>query len=233
MTAIEAVRGDAAALGRRERNKRDKAERIKQAARKLFAQHGVEATTIRQIAEAADIGLGTVFSYAANKEDLLILIFREEVGDAVDRALAHVPKKPLLDQVLHVFGAIVAHHRENPRLARVFVKETPFIDDSRHGVKEFMATLYGGLNRLIDEAKAAGEIEAEVPTATLGRNLFAIFFLHLQFWLGGRLPKPDLNQRQLLASLELHLSGLRPVARRAGRGGSAACSTKRSRWRDR
>src|SRR6185295_18742777 len=105
---------------------------------RLFGRQGFEATTIRQIADAADIGLGTVFSYAANKNDLLVLIFQDEVGRAVERAFANVPDKPLLDRVLHVYGAIIAHHRENPGLARVFVKETPFIDDRRHGIADFM-----------------------------------------------------------------------------------------------
>lgn len=217
MTVIEAVRGGAVALGRRERNKRDKAERIKQAARKLFAQYGVEATTIRQIAEAADIGLGTVFSYAANKEDLLVQIFREEVGAAVERAFATVPKKPVLEQVLHIFNAIVTHHRENPHLARVFVKETPFIDDKLHGIAEFVAGLLGGLAVLIEDAKARHELKEDVPAALLARNLFAIYFQHVQFWLRGRAPAADLNHRQLRMSLELHLAGLRCPARRQRR----------------
>lgn len=212
MNVTDPVRRAHLPLGRRERNKRDKAERIKQAARTLFAQHGVEATTIRQIAEAADIGLGTVFSYAANKEDLLVLIFREEVGVAVARAFANVPKKPVLDQVLHVFDAIITHHRQNPHLARVFVKETPFIDDTRHGLVEFMAGLFGGLAALIEEAKARHELNEDVPAALLARNLFAIFFQHLQFWLRGRPPAAELNHRQLRMSLELHLAGLRPRA---------------------
>ena len=87
-------RSEDAPAGRRERNKRDKLQRIQQAARTLFSRQGVDATTIRQIADAADIGLGTVFSYAANKEDLLVLIFQDEVGRVVDRALTTIPEKP-------------------------------------------------------------------------------------------------------------------------------------------
>ncbi|MHB8380719.1 MAG: TetR/AcrR family transcriptional regulator [Candidatus Binataceae bacterium] len=199
--------------GRRERNKRDKLARIKQAARKLFGRQGVEATTIRQIAVAADIGLGTVFSYAANKQDLLVLIFREEVGAAVDSAFAHMPAKALLDQTLHVFDAIIEHHRKNPALARVFVKETPFIADTRHGIADFMGRLFERLTILVDEAKRRGEFRAEVPSEMLARNLFGIFFHHLQMWLGGGCPKPDFDRRWLRARLELQLAGLRIGAR--------------------
>jgi AcrR family transcriptional regulator len=196
-------------LGRRERNKRAKLARIQQAARTLFGRHGVEGTTIRQIAEAADIGLGTVFCYAANKEDLLVSIFRDEVGRAVERAFATVRERPLLDQVLHVFDAIIVHHQAHLDLAKVFVKETPFIDDSRHGLREFLVDLIGGLERLVDQAKAKGELSAGVPSWILARNLFGIFFQHLLMWLGPRRPASTLNLAALRKSLELQLTGFR------------------------
>jgi AcrR family transcriptional regulator len=209
-----ARRSEDAPVGRRERNKRDKMARIQQAARGLFSRQGVEATTIRQIAAAADIGLGTVFSYAANKEDLLVLIFQDEVGRAVQRAFATMPAKPVLDQVLHVFNAIVAHHQRNPELARVFVRETPFIDDRRHGIADFMAGLYAGLAACVEGAKRRGELRADVPARILVRNLFAIYFQHVQIWLGGRHPDPELDRRELRRALDLQLSGLRTAPKR-------------------
>jgi L-alanine-DL-glutamate epimerase-like enolase superfamily enzyme len=44
------------ALGRRERNKQAKLQRITAAASELFAAHGVDEVTTQQIADAADIG---------------------------------------------------------------------------------------------------------------------------------------------------------------------------------
>jgi AcrR family transcriptional regulator len=211
---FERVRNDSfaepdSAPGLRERNKQAKLARIKRAASRLFEKQGVEATTIRQIAAAADIGLGTVFSYAANKQDLLVMIFREEVGQAIGLAFANVPPAGLLDQVVHIFDTIIDHHRKNPGLARVFVKETPFIDDRSHRIAQFMERLYASLTTLIDLAKDRGELKPDVPSATLARNLFAIFFSHLQFWLGGRDPQQELNCPSLRDSLDLQLRGLR------------------------
>jgi len=196
-------------IGRRERNKLEKLARIKKAARDLFSRQGVEATTIREIAAAADIGLGTMFLYAASKEDLLVMIFREEIGYAIGRAFATVPSGALRDQVEHVFAAIITHHRRNPNLGNVFAKEMPFIAGSRHAIGEFMADLYARLAVLIDEAKARGELRRDIPPTTLARNLFAIFFQHLQFWLAHRTSSPEFDRIQLTASLELQLMGLR------------------------
>lgn len=209
------------ALGRRERNKQEKRARVRRAARELFARQGVEGTTIRQIAEAADIGLGTVFSYAASKEDLLVSIFRDEVGRAVERAIASVGEGPLIEQVLYVLDAIIVHHRENVALARVFVKETPFVDRGRHGMRGFLADLLDGLEGLIEEAKARGELRVGVPSRALARNLFGLFFQHLLIWLGPRSPRPKLDRQALRTSLELQLAGLRrriPSGRRVKGG---------------
>ena len=214
-----------APVGRRERNKRDKRQRIVRAAGRLFSRQGFEATTIRQIAEAADIGLGTVFSYAANKSDLLVLIFQDEVGRAVERAFANAPDKPLLDRVLHVYGAIIAQHRADPGLARVFVKDTPFIDDRRHGIGDFMRNLVGGIGEFIEDAKRRGELDADVPALALSRNLFGIYFQHMQMWLrhdGARLNVGDLRD-----ALDLQLRGLR----RRKTGAPALRSAPRARKR--
>src|SRR5260370_42018218 len=91
--------------GRIERSKRDKLERIKRAARKLFGRKGFEATTTREIAAAADIGAGTLFLYAGSKEDLLVLLFREEIGSGGHEALARMPSRPLRGQAPHRFRA--------------------------------------------------------------------------------------------------------------------------------
>ncbi len=200
--------------GRRERNKAEMLARIKRAARALFCRRGVEGTTIRDIARAADIGLGTMFSYAANKHELLVLIFLDEVDPAVDRALASVPDRPLLDQVIHVFNAIVVHHQGSPGLARVFVKETPFIDGRRYGLSGFMTRLLAGVERIIDEAKLRGELKADVPSHLLARNLFGLFFQQLQAWLGPPHPKRRFDSARMREALELQLRGLRAEARR-------------------
>ena len=68
-------------VGRRERNKQQKLDRIVNAARELFAQHGVDEVTTQQIAEKADIGAGTLFLYAKTKGELLLLVQNEAYAD--------------------------------------------------------------------------------------------------------------------------------------------------------
>ncbi len=212
MIMIAAVAKDES---RTERKKREKRVRILRTARQLFERKGFDGTTMREIAAKADIGHGTLFLYAHSKEDLLVAIFREEVGRDVDDAIASVPRRrPLADQLLHVLGALLAHHERNVALARVFVKELPFVNDTRHGVAEFMTNLIGQMAELIAAAQATGELDSGVPARLLAHNVFAIFFGNLQRWLGYARIGAAECRRGIREGIELQLACLQPTSRR-------------------
>ena len=198
------------AASRVERKKRDKLQRIKRAARALFARKGFDATTTREIATAADVGIGTVFLHAISKQDLLVMIFREEAGRAVDAALDNRAEEPLADGLLRIFDALIAHHARNVGLARVFVKELPFLDDARHGRAAFMSDLFRRMAAMIERAQERGELRRGIPSLRLAKNLFALYFGILLEWLGAAGITPEERDRALRSALELHLSGLRP-----------------------
>jgi AcrR family transcriptional regulator len=198
------------ALSRVERKKRDTLERIKRAARALFARKGFEATTTREIATAADVGIGTVFLHAISKQDLLVMIFRDEAGRAVDAALDNLAQEPLIDALLRIFDALIAHHERNIGLARVFVKELPFVDDARHGRAAFMSDLFRRMAAMIERAQERGELRPGIPSLRLAKNLFALYLGILLEWLGSARITPGERDRALRSALELHLSGLRP-----------------------
>lgn len=65
-------------LSRRDRNMRDKRDRIFRAASELFASRGFEAVTTQEVSDRADVGSGTLFRYAATKSDLLLMAYNEE-----------------------------------------------------------------------------------------------------------------------------------------------------------
>ena len=82
-------------VGRRERNKQAKLERITAAARELFAEHGVDEVTTQQIAEKADIGTGTLFLYAKTKGELLLLVQNSGYVDALEEGRAAARASPM------------------------------------------------------------------------------------------------------------------------------------------
>lgn len=72
-------------LGQREEQKQRTRARILAAARKLFADPGYEATTIRMIAVEAGVATGSVFTTFASKEDVLFAITGELFRDIGER----------------------------------------------------------------------------------------------------------------------------------------------------
>jgi AcrR family transcriptional regulator len=77
--------------GLRERKKQQTRETIARAAHELFAERGYHATTLPDIAEAADVSTRTIFAYFPSKEDILFSDF-PVMRDALAQALAERPE---------------------------------------------------------------------------------------------------------------------------------------------
>ncbi len=116
-------------LGRRERNKQEKLERITAAASKLFAKYGVDEVTTQQIADAADIGTGTLFLYAKNKGELLLLVQNLHYAQSLERGLAAANKtSTALDGILAFIEPIVECNRVQVENGRTYLREMVFGD---------------------------------------------------------------------------------------------------------
>lgn len=68
-------------VGRRERNKAEKRDRIFAAAADLFENRGFDCVTTAEIAAAADVGAGTLFRYAASKGELLLMVLNDRLRE--------------------------------------------------------------------------------------------------------------------------------------------------------
>ncbi|NNG19711.1 TetR/AcrR family transcriptional regulator [Naumannella sp. ID2617S] len=79
-------------IGRREQAKAAKRARILAAADRLFSEQGYAGTTTQQIADAADVASGTVFTYAATKAELLLMVVNHRLRDGAARGLARAER---------------------------------------------------------------------------------------------------------------------------------------------
>lgn len=116
-------------IGRRERNKQDKLERITAAAGELFAAHGVDDVTTQQIADRADIGTGTLFLYAKTKGELLLLVQNSSYSEALAEGRAAAESIPdALDAVMAIVRPVVECNRTQIDNGRTYLREIVFGD---------------------------------------------------------------------------------------------------------
>jgi AcrR family transcriptional regulator len=158
---------DAPIQGRTDRRVRADAQRsidaLLQAALEVFMTSGVDAP-VREIAEKAGVGIGTVYRHFPQRSDLIAAVFRHEIDACAEAA-----------QVLAV---------DNPpgeALARWMQRFTGFIATKRglaaalHSGNPAYASLPDYLNKrlmpvfqnLLASAVAAGEVRADVDTDDL------------------------------------------------------------------
>jgi AcrR family transcriptional regulator len=105
-------------IGRREANKRATREAVLEAARRLFADKGYEATSVREIAEDAGVGERTFYRYFDGKEALLddeLQRWIDAVADALrTRPLHEGPLIAVEHTIVALSEAIAATPEQRP-----------------------------------------------------------------------------------------------------------------------
>ena len=109
---------------RRVRKKAEIRSRIVSVAVRLFAERGIEAVTVDEIAEAADVGKGTIYNYFQAKEDIVVAFmadfersvqarlqdFRSRRRSAADVLTDYVRLQFEMKQPFHTFVRVFLAH---------------------------------------------------------------------------------------------------------------------------
>ena len=169
----------------REQNKEEKLRRIEAAARKLFAKKGFDATTTREIAEKARIGIGTLFVYFPEKLDLLMHLYVADIERVCMGALDALPADlPLTEACARVFDALYEFYDADRALARVFVKELILLRRERQKeLAELGVRFAARLGDLVVAAQKRGEVRADLVPPFVAHNLVGIYAHGLVNWL--------------------------------------------------
>ena len=200
---------DGSPLGRRERSKLHKEEAIREAARSLFKKQGYEGTTLREVANRADVGFGTVFSYAGDKAGLLAMVFVEELKRLPPLFPAAAAGEPL-DELVDGLGRLYDFWATIPSLASHVLRQMEFFSDNPHldviisrrlEAKQEVATWLRSLSNQGRIGKVANiDIAAE--------TLFAIYTSAVREWSATGSEDASEGRARLRVLLELPMLGL-------------------------
>ena len=136
-----------------------------QAAKAVFATSGVDAP-VREIAEQAGLGVGTVYRHFPQRSNLIAAVFRREIDACAAEApilAAEYPPFEALARWMQRYAAFIATKRG---LATALHSGNPAFDPLP---AYFQQRLQPAFRALLDSAAAAGEVRADVdPEDLLG-----------------------------------------------------------------
>jgi TetR/AcrR family transcriptional regulator, cholesterol catabolism regulator len=145
---------------RRERKKEETKDRIFNAAFALFKRQGVEATTIDEICDKADVAKGTFFNYFPHKEAVFGYLAEDWFAQAEAESETILARPgPVGPQLIAMFSELAAFYEEEPALARYVLQEWM---QNQHGEDDEMCRHWDDLAlRLIRKLQANGELRTD------------------------------------------------------------------------
>src|SRR5690606_9045758 len=142
-------------MGLRERKKEKTRLALVDAALDLFLEHGYDATTIDQVAGAADVSPRTFFRYFTSK-DHLILWFHDQMEETMLEALAARPAgEPPFASMTHALRAQLRTMEEaTPEDVERFLKVRRLLDATPHLASSAYARAIDTERRLVETVAA-------------------------------------------------------------------------------
>ena len=179
-------RAPVVSIGKRASNKQDKLRRIKEAASALFLSHGFDDTTTREIARRADVALGTLFTYASNKRDLLFLVGNDALEGLSQPAAENIrPDVPLIQNLIVIFRPLYKFFGSHPELSKLLLREFEFYNSGEQA-KRAMTTrvqMIAAATQAVRLALTNGEIVTPDDPSTIGWVIFSIYQAEVRLWL--------------------------------------------------
>ena len=167
-------------------------ESILESATTVFAKTGFYRAKAIEIARKANIAVGTIYNYFKNKDDILISIFDERIGE-LNRSLSEAIQK--IDdpdkKLLAILDSTVAMFRNDRELAEVVTIEL------RQSSKFFSSTAIASIVEFLDiiadvirQGQKAGVYRDDIEPRVVALVVLGSFENLLHAWvLGDRVPE--------------------------------------------
>jgi AcrR family transcriptional regulator len=175
--------GEARVLTRKERERATRRKEIIDAAETLFSSKGFENTTMEEIAENAEFGKPTLYSYFKSKDEILFRVhMRKHQAKIASFRRAIAQQGTGLEKLRALGRAYLEFYKANPEYLRMQV----YWDYKGRAFDEFSDRLHDRMLELADSFQELARIlEVGIQDGSLRRDLdrdrtMEIFFLTLR-----------------------------------------------------
>jgi AcrR family transcriptional regulator len=128
-------------------------QRILEAARRLFAERGLEVT-LDDVAEAAGVGVGTVYRRFANKQELIVEVFEHNVAEMAEIFESANRNPDPWAGLTEVFEYACLHMAQNRGFGEVMLE----IPDAMARFASVRERIKPAIEALIERARSAGVV---------------------------------------------------------------------------
>ena len=161
---------------------RQTGESIRREAARLFVLHGYESTTLRHIAGAAGITVGSLYNHIDSKEDLLLQIMGDTMDDLLEMQKAAIAgSDDVIDQLTAALDCHVLFHAQHAQAVFIGNSELRSLpDDARDAIIAKRRAYEAVFDDLI--ARAAEEGRASVLEPRLHTYSIVAKGSHVASW---------------------------------------------------
>ena len=180
----------------RERKKTAKQERILESATRLFAEKGYEAATTAEIAEAAEVGVGTLFRYAGSKAELLVAVMNSRFAEGIEAGLSEAAEgRAMAESIIAILRPFVEESMTHPENMLAYEREALF-GSVEH--REEAASSVSRVEQAILQVMLLHRAKPRDPSADLediAHTIYAVLYLDIVKVTTGRSAMADLPAR--------------------------------------
>jgi AcrR family transcriptional regulator len=170
----------------------ERPQQILDAALSVFAEHGIDAAKLEEIAARAGVSKGTIYLYFSSKEELFREVVRQRVGPSIANADNASSSEATAEGQLRVFIArqweCLGLQDSEGWIRLVMLELHKYPDLAAFHWDEVVTRSNGILGDIIERGIASGEFR-QIDAQTAGRMIKALVLMHV-LWTGPRAPAP-------------------------------------------
>jgi AcrR family transcriptional regulator len=174
----------------------------------LISKKGFEQTTVEEIAERAEVGVGTVYNYFGSKNELLVTLMERDTGDLLREGeqvspSPGVPPEAALTDLFWIYAKGFLTKYERRMLREVFA--AAFLQPEALGKKmtRLDYELMGQVVELLKKYQQAGVVKRALPLEQAALVLYGSFAIVVVMYLEYEEMPLDAVKEQLTASIAL------------------------------
>src|SRR6266567_2343171 len=175
---------------------RERRKRILDATLALASKGGYDAVQMREVAERADVALGTLYRYFPSKIHLLVSgLIREFERTREKLNKRPVPGETPADRIIDVLNRVTKNMQREPLLTEAITRAFMFADPSAAAEVNAVAAL---MEQMLTDAMSHGE-----PTAderAIARVIGDVWLSSLVAWVTRRASASDVSRQLELAA---------------------------------